>query len=60
MRSVIDASLSWEDLPWLREISQGLPILIKGIHTFEDALKAYDSGARGIFLSNHGGRQVNG
>ncbi|GAA5950715.1 hypothetical protein JCM3765_000587 [Sporobolomyces pararoseus] len=58
--AIIDASLSWEDLPWLKEISKGLPILIKGIHTFEDAVKAYELGAQGIFLSNHGGRQVNG
>ncbi|GAA5893496.1 uncharacterized protein JCM6883_003538 [Sporobolomyces salmoneus] len=57
--AVIDASLSWVDLPWLKEVSKGLPILIKGIHTFEDALKAYELGARGIILSNHGGRQVN-
>ncbi|GAA5874806.1 hypothetical protein JCM16303_002992 [Sporobolomyces ruberrimus] len=56
--AIIDASLSWEDIPWLKKASKGLPIIIKGIHTYEDAIKAYELGARGIFLSNHGGRQV--
>ncbi|GAA6022909.1 hypothetical protein JCM11491_006625 [Sporobolomyces phaffii] len=57
--ATIDASLSWEDLPWLKKISKGLPIMVKGIHTYEDAVRAFESRARGIFLSNHGGRQVN-
>ncbi|GAA5925573.1 uncharacterized protein JCM15063_005061 [Sporobolomyces koalae] len=57
--AIIDASLSWKDFPWLQQVSKGLPILVKGIHTFEDAIKAHQVGARGIFLSNHGGRQVN-
>ncbi|GAA5831871.1 hypothetical protein JCM5353_008127 [Sporobolomyces roseus] len=56
--ATIDASLSWDDFPWLKQVSNGMPIIIKGIHTWEDAVKAYELGARGIFLSNHGGRQV--
>lgn len=56
--STIDASLSWDDFPWLKKVSNGMPIIIKGIHTWEDAVKAHELGARGIFLSNHGGRQV--
>jgi len=36
-----------------------LPIIIKGILTSSDAIKAIDSGARGIWISNHGGRMFN-
>jgi L-lactate dehydrogenase (cytochrome) len=55
----IDASLAWADLPWLKKAAGGLPILIKGIQTYEDALLAYQCGASGIIIGNHGGRQVN-
>jgi lactate 2-monooxygenase len=37
-----------------------LPILIKGILRADDALRAKESGANGIIISNHGGRQVDG
>lgn len=59
LSSTIDASLSWKDLDWVKKASGGLPILVKGIHTVEDAILAEQYGADGIFLSNHGGRQVN-
>lgn len=35
-----------------------MPIILKGVQRWEDALKAYDSGCQGIVLSNHGGRQL--
>ncbi|BGP32502.1 hypothetical protein JCM10296v2_004283 [Rhodotorula toruloides] len=57
--ATIDASLSWKDLDWVKAASGGLPVLVKGIHTVEDAILAEQYGASGIFLSNHGGRQVN-
>ncbi|OAA50262.1 Alpha-hydroxy acid dehydrogenase, FMN-dependent [Metarhizium rileyi] len=37
-----------------------LPIIIKGIMTFEDAQKAVEHNAKAIILSNHGGRQLDG
>lgn len=52
-----DASLTWEDLEWLREQTD-LPILVKGIVHPEDAVLAVESGADGVIVSNHGGRQV--
>ena len=52
-------SLEWEDLAWLREHTK-LPILLKGILDPEDARRALDHGVDGIFVSNHGGRQVDG
>lgn len=37
-----------------------LPIVLKGIQTVEDAQKAVEHGAPAIYLSNHGGRQIDG
>jgi lactate 2-monooxygenase len=52
-------SLSWEDLPFLRERTD-LPILLKGINHPDDARRAVDAGIDGVIVSNHGGRQVDG
>ncbi|KAL9463640.1 hypothetical protein AB3S75_001451 [Citrus x aurantiifolia] len=56
-KETVDASLSWKDLEWLRSITN-LPILIKGILTREDAIKAVEVGVAGIIVSNHGARQL--
>ncbi|XP_050285214.1 peroxisomal (S)-2-hydroxyacid oxidase GLO4-like isoform X10 [Quercus robur] len=53
----LDASLCWRDIGWLRSITN-LPILIKGILTREDAIKATEVGVAGIVVSNHGARQL--
>ena len=52
-------SLSWRDLPWLRERTK-LPILLKGILHPEDARTALEHGVDGLIVSTHGGRQVDG
>ncbi len=52
-----DQRLSWTDVEWLQSIWSG-PILLKGIQTVDDALRAVDAGVQGIGLSNHGGRQL--
>lgn len=49
--------LTWEDVEWIREVWKG-PIIIKGIQTDDDARRAVDVGAKGIVVSNHGGRQL--
>ena len=49
--------VTWEDLEWIREAWTG-PIVIKGIHTAEDARRAVDEGADALVVSNHGGRQL--
>jgi lactate 2-monooxygenase len=51
--------LTWEDLAWLRGQTE-LPLLVKGVLTAEDALRARECGVDGIVVSNHGGRQVDG
>lgn len=53
----MDTSLRWADIRWLRDHWQG-PILIKGIQTVADALRAQQCGVDGVVLSNHGGRQL--
>jgi isopentenyl diphosphate isomerase/L-lactate dehydrogenase-like FMN-dependent dehydrogenase len=53
-----DPALSWEDLQWIRERAEGLPIVVKGILRPEDAAAAVEQGADAIFVSNHGGRQL--
>ncbi len=55
--SLLDPSLSWRDLDWLRSRTT-LPILVKGIVRPDDARQAVDRGAAGIIVSNHGGRQL--
>jgi L-lactate dehydrogenase (cytochrome) len=53
------AMVSWHDLGWIREAWKGL-IVIKGVHTGEDARRAVDVGADALVVSNHGGRQLDG
>jgi lactate 2-monooxygenase len=54
-----DAGLSWDDLEWLRSLTD-LPLLLKGICSTDDVRRAVDGGVDGIYCSNHGGRQANG
>lgn len=51
------ASLNWKDLLWMKE-RVGLPLIAKGIATAEDAELAVEHGADVIYVSNHGGRQL--
>ncbi|MBF6599178.1 MAG: alpha-hydroxy-acid oxidizing protein [Dehalococcoidia bacterium] len=48
---------SWRDLAWLRGVSP-LPVVLKGIMTAEDGRLAVDHGAAAVWVSNHGGRQL--
>jgi L-lactate dehydrogenase (cytochrome) len=54
-----DASVTWKDVEWVRSQWDG-PLVIKGILDTEDARTAAASGADGILVSNHGGRQLDG
>jgi lactate 2-monooxygenase len=51
--------LTWDDLALLRELID-LPLLVKGVLTAEDAVRARELGVDGVIVSNHGGRQVDG
>ena len=52
-------AVGWEDLRWIRDAWNG-PIVVKGVHTADDARRAADAGAEGVVVSNHGGRQLDG
>jgi L-lactate dehydrogenase (cytochrome) len=49
--------VTWNDLTWIREAWNG-PVILKGIHTGDDARRAVDAGASALVVSNHGGRQL--
>ena len=52
-------ALTWDDLEWIRA-EMPLPLVVKGILTREDAALAVEHGADAIWVSNHGGRQLDG
>jgi 4-hydroxymandelate oxidase len=56
---VFARDVSWKDVEQIADWS-GMPVLVKGILTAEDALLACENGAAGIVVSNHGGRQLDG
>jgi 4-hydroxymandelate oxidase len=57
---VYEPNMTWDHLTFIREHAPGLPVLVKGILTAEDAVLAAEHGADGIVVSNHGGRQLDG
>ena len=59
MASLLDPSMSWEDVDTVRKIWPG-PLILKGILSPEDAKIAIERGVDGIVVSNHGGRQLDG
>ncbi len=58
-QATFDPAFTWADLPWLRSLS-GLPLVLKGVLTAEDARRAVACGVDGLIVSNHGGRQLDG
>jgi len=52
-------AMDWDDLAWVRSIWPR-KLFVKGVLTREDALRAAALGMDGIFVSNHGGRQLDG
>lgn len=55
--SFIDPALSWKDIPWFLTLTK-MPIILKGVQTVEDVIRAIEAGVHGVVLSNHGGRQL--
>jgi 4-hydroxymandelate oxidase len=53
----LEAGNTWEYLEWMAGRTS-LPIIPKGIVRGDDAARAVDAGAKGIMVSNHGGRQL--
>ena len=57
--ALVQCAVGWDDLRWIRDAWHG-PIVVKGVHTADDARRAVDAGAEGVVVSNHGGRQLDG
>jgi len=55
--ALASATVTWEDLRWIRQVWSG-PIIVKGLLTGDDARHAVDEGAAAVVVSNHGGRQL--
>ena len=51
--------VTWDDLRWMHDAWQGT-LIVKGVHTGDDARRAIDAGASAVIVSNHGGRQLDG
>ena len=59
LRGAHSSTLDWEDLKWIRKAwGDAGPVVLKGIQTTEDAIMAAQVGIDSIYLSNHGGRQL--
>lgn len=55
-----DPSIGFEAIEWLRDVSGGLPVVVKGVLRGDDANRCIEAGAAAIVVSNHGGRQLDG
>ncbi len=49
--------LTWDDVAWLKNTTR-LPIGLKGVMTARDARRAVEAGVELVWVSNHGGRQL--
>ncbi|MBR0670228.1 alpha-hydroxy acid oxidase [Neoroseomonas soli] len=52
------AALNWDDVKRIKDRHPTLPLILKGIATAEDAVIACEHGAEVVYVSNHGGRQL--
>src|SRR5437773_1541573 len=51
------AAFSWDNIKRFKDL-HNIPLILKGIATAEDAALACDHGVEGVYVSNHGGRQL--
>ena len=54
---VVLPTFDWDELAWLRSVCP-IPLVVKGVLRADDALRAVDAGCEGVWVSNHGGRQL--
>jgi 4-hydroxymandelate oxidase len=55
-----DPAIGFDAVEWLRDVSGGLPVVVKGVLRGDDATACIEAGAAAIVVSNHGGRQLDG
>ena len=59
IRDAFDPSFDWRDAEWLcQEWGDTGPVALKGVVRPDDALRAVDCGFDAVWVSNHGGRQL--
>lgn len=51
------ADLSLADIAWVADVAE-LPVIVKGVLRADDAVACVDAGAEAVWVSNHGGRQL--
>jgi 4-hydroxymandelate oxidase len=56
---IVVPTMDWEELAWLRGVCT-VPLIAKGVLRADDAARAVNAGCDGIWVSNHGGRQLDG
>ena len=54
---VVLPTMTWDDLAWLSSACR-VPVVAKGVLRADDAVRAVETGCAGIWISNHGGRQL--
>ncbi len=54
---VVLPSTTWSELAWLRSVCP-IPLIVKGVLRADDAVRAVEAGCDGVWVSNHGGRQL--
>ncbi|XP_078579908.1 2-Hydroxyacid oxidase 1-like [Branchiostoma floridae x Branchiostoma japonicum] len=59
LRATVKVPGTWEDVEWVRKNTK-LPVVLKGILSVEDAKTAVNLGVDAVYVSNHGGRQMDG
>jgi L-lactate dehydrogenase (cytochrome) len=59
VNSQFDRTVTWADVEWLRN-QWGGPLVLKGVLSRADAMRAKEIGANALMISNHGGRQLDG
>ncbi len=57
INELFDRTMTWKDAEWMAQ-EWGGPFAVKGLATVADARRAVDHGASAVWLSNHGGRQM--
>ena len=57
INDLFDRTMTWKDAEWMAN-EWGGPFAIKGVATAEDSVRAVDHGASVVWVSNHGGRQI--
>jgi lactate oxidase len=59
MMSRRKVDLNWDDMLWIKQ-ETGLPVVVKGVMSPATAMQAVERGIDAVYVSNHGGRALDG